>query len=84
MGYGHVHVAARNALVQVVIRMSKSSIREACPFCGRVGAQEVSHSPRWGYFVRCACHAVGPSSGSRQGAIDRWNERPEPVQGRLL
>ena len=30
-------------------------------------AQEVAHSARWGYFVRCVCHAVGPSSGSRQG-----------------
>ena len=64
--------------------MSKPNIREACPFCGRVGAQEVAHSQMWGYFVRCACRAVGPSSGSYQGAVDGWNTRPEPVQGRLL
>lgn len=64
--------------------MSNPKIREACPFCGRRDMQEVAHSPRWGYFVRCTCHAVGPSMGSRQGAIDAWNTRPEPKQGRLF
>lgn len=64
--------------------MSRSKIREACPFCGKRDMQEVSHSPRWGFFVRCVCHAVGPSSGSYQGAIDAWNNRPEPIQGRLF
>ena len=63
--------------------MGDPKIREHCPFCGRRDAQEVAHSARWGYFVRCVCHAVGPSSGSRQGAIDGWNNRPEPMQGRL-
>ena len=56
---------------------------EACPFCGKRDAQ-VKHSRNWGYFVSCSCTAVGPGRGSRQGAIDAWNNRPEPVQGRLL
>ena len=54
-----------------------------CPFCGKQDAQ-VKHSPRWGWFVSCSCTAVGPGRGSKEGAIEAWNERAEPVQGRLL
>lgn len=56
---------------------------EACPFCGRRDA-EVKHSPRWGYFVSCSCTAVGPGKASRDGAIEAWNHREAPIQGRLL
>ena len=54
----------------------------ACPFCGKRRAQ-VKHSPRWGYFVSCACTAVGPGRNTKDGAASAWNERVEPVQGRL-
>lgn len=65
--------------------MTDARIREVCPFCGRTDALEAASSGRWGHFVRCnRCHAAGPNAGSRQGAIDKWNERPEPVQGRLI
>ena len=50
-----------------------------CPFCGQQQAK-VKHSSRWGWFVSCQCAAVGPSSESREAAIDAWNTRPEPAQ----
>lgn len=53
-----------------------------CPFCGEQAAR-VKSSGRWGYFVSCTCAAVGPSSKSRAEAIERWNTRVEPKQGRL-
>ena len=56
---------------------------DPCPFCGRQSAQ-VKHSPRWGYFVSRTCTAVGPGRNTRDGAIDAWNTRLEPIQGRLL
>lgn len=60
-----------------------TELRKACPFCGKRDAQ-VKHSPRWGWFVSCRCAAVGPSAGSKQGAIDAWNRRPEPEQPSLF
>lgn len=56
---------------------------DACPFCGRQAAQ-IKHSPRWGWFVSCACTAVGPGKDSKEGAVKAWNTRVEPIQGRLL
>ena len=56
---------------------------EACPFCGKRDAQ-IKHSSNWGWFVSCQCHAVGPSTGSKDGAIKAWNTRVEAEQGRLL
>lgn len=53
-----------------------------CPFCGSEKLK-VKSSGRWGYFVACECHAVGPNFSSREGAIDAWNTRLEPRQGRL-
>ena len=65
--------------------MTDPRITEACPFCGRVDRLEIKSSKNWGHFVRCAnCKAVGSSAGSREGAIAAWNNRPEPIQGRLL
>jgi Lar family restriction alleviation protein len=55
---------------------------KSCPFCGSDDLR-VKSSGRWGWFVSCKCAAVGPSAGSREGAIERWNTRVEPVQGRL-
>lgn len=60
-------------------------INEPCPWCGRLETLEAASSGKWGYFVRCvSCHAAGPNSGSKQGAISKWNARTEPAQGRLL
>ena len=56
---------------------------EACPFCGKRDAA-CKHSPRWGYFVACACKATGTPACSTVGAWDNWNRRPEPEQGRRL
>lgn len=55
-----------------------------CPFCGERRAI-VKRSGRWGYFVSCACAAVGPNGASRKEAVERWNARVAtvPVQGRL-
>lgn len=50
-----------------------------CPFCGG-NAQTVKSSGRWGWFVSCRCAAVGPSSQSREAAIEAWNDRKEPEQ----
>lgn len=50
-----------------------------CPFCGG-NMQKVKSSGRWGWFVSCACAAVGPSADSREGAIEAWNRRSEPRQ----
>lgn len=55
---------------------------EACPFCGKRDAR-CKHSPRWGYFVACSCNATGTPAGNTKGAWDKWNARPEPMQGRL-
>ena len=57
--------------------------RKACPFCGK-DATEVKHSGNWGYFVRCKCTAVGPGRNTKEGAIEAWNTRVEPLQGRLI
>jgi len=53
-----------------------------CPFCGGTNLR-VKHSSHWGWFVSCKCAAVGPCAGSRESAIERWNNRPEPRQMRL-
>ena len=53
-----------------------------CPFCGG-NVQKVKSSGRWGWFVSCACAAVGPSADSRDEAIRAWNRRLEPRQIRL-
>lgn len=53
-----------------------------CPFCGERRAH-VKHSRMWGYFVACDCTAVGPGRATVAEAVDAWNERPEPKQGRL-
>ena len=46
-----------------------------CPFCGRTRTR-VKSSLRWGYFVGCnKCAAVGPSSSTPEGAIEKWNTR---------
>lgn len=45
--------------------------------------QRVKESGRWGWFVSCACAAVGPSADSRDEAIRAWNRRVEPRQMRL-
>lgn len=50
-----------------------------CPFNGCT-SQRVKSSGRWGWFVSCACGAVGPSADSREGAIEAWNRRSEPRQ----
>ena len=63
--------------------MARKAVYESCPFCGMQDAQ-VKHSSRWGWFVSCSCTAVGPGRGSKEGAIEAWNSRPEPMQGRLL
>lgn len=55
---------------------------KSCPFCGVQNAR-VKSSGRWGWFVSCECGAVGPSSGSKDEAISRWNNRIEPKQERL-
>lgn len=55
---------------------------EHCPFCGKNDAT-VKHSPRWGWFVACACKATGTPAGSKEGAIANWNRRAEPAQERL-
>ena len=58
---------------------------EFCPFCGKTGTQEVRNSAKWGWFVRCRhCKAVGPSAGSKEGAVAAYNTRPGAEQGRLL
>lgn len=62
--------------------MSATEELKPCPFCGGI-AQKVKSSGRWGWFVSCACAAVGPSSDSREDAIRAWNRRTEPLQGRL-
>lgn len=54
-----------------------------CPFCGG-SVQRVKSSGRWGWFVSCQCTAVGPSASTRELAIERWNERRQPRQMRLL
>jgi Lar family restriction alleviation protein len=56
---------------------------KSCPFCGS-DALRVKSSGRWGWFVSCECAAVGPSAGDRDSAIQKWNTRVEPKQGRLL
>ncbi len=53
-----------------------------CPFCGG-SMQKVKSSGRWGWFVSCACAAVGPSADSRTEAIRAWNRRVKPRQMRL-
>lgn len=53
-----------------------------CPFCGGRN-QRVKSSGRWGYFVSCACCAVGPSAQSREDAIAAWNTRKQPEQEQL-
>ena len=53
-----------------------------CPFCGG-SAQKVKSSGRWGWFVSCACAAVGPSAESKAEAIEAWNRRVEPRQIRM-
>ena len=53
-----------------------------CPFCGGED-QVVKHSNRWGWFVSCACTAVGPGKKSREMAILAWNARQEPKQTTL-
>lgn len=55
---------------------------EACPFCGSYNLK-VKSSERWGWFVSCECAAVGPSAGGRLTAIQKWNTRVKPMQGRL-
>jgi Lar family restriction alleviation protein len=56
---------------------------EPCPFCGKSRAR-VKNSQRWGYFVSCnLCAAVGPSSRTNDGAIEKWNRRISPAQGKL-
>ena len=56
---------------------------EHCPFCGKRNA-EVKRSANWGHFVSCRnCHAVGPSAGSRDGAVAGWNRRVEAEQPKL-
>ena len=56
---------------------------EPCPFCGVRNAVPRS-SGRWGWFVSCACNAVGPNAGSREGAIKAWNTRRPPSQPSLF
>lgn len=57
---------------------------QECPFCGGSDVL-VKHSGRWGWFVSCqACHAVGPSAGTRDVAVRRWNKRRGPVQPSLF
>ena len=51
-------------------------VLKPCPFCGSIGAT-VKHSGRWGWFVSCRCAAVGPSSSTKQEAIEAWNRRAE-------
>lgn len=51
-------------------------------FCGGK-AQKVKSSGRWGWFVSCACAAVGPSASSREEAVEAWNRRVEPRQTRM-
>lgn len=53
-----------------------------CPFCGG-STQRVKSSARWGYFVSCACGAVGPSSATSDTARQAWNTRKEPRQQQL-
>ena len=53
-----------------------------CPFCGRQTAKPKS-SGRWGWFVGCSCHAVGPNADTKEQAIELWNRRVEPMQTRL-
>ena len=55
---------------------------ESCPFCGSDNLK-VKSSGRWGWFVSCECGAVGPSAGSRESAVQKWNTKVEPKQGRL-
>jgi Lar family restriction alleviation protein len=55
---------------------------KSCPFCGGDNLK-VKSSGRWGWFVSCECAAVGPSASSRESAIQKWNTRVEPMQGRL-
>ena len=69
--------------LELVSMTSTSDELLPCPFCGGSG-QRVKHSGRWGWFVSCACAAVGPSSETREQAVARWNERSEPVQQRLF
>ena len=45
-----------------------------CPFCGGTD-QRVKSSGRWGWFVSCRCCAVGPSTASREEAVEAWNKR---------
>ena len=54
----------------------------ACPFCGG-HKQTPKNSGRWGWFVSCQCHAVGPNALTKEAAIKAWNTRVEPKQGRL-
>lgn len=53
-----------------------------CPFCGG-NKQTPKNSMRWGWFVSCACGAVGPSAATKEEAVKAWNTRQEPKQGRL-
>lgn len=53
-----------------------------CPFCGGQ-LLRIKNSGRWGWFVSCSCHAVGPSSNGPDEAVEAWNTRLGPKQTRL-
>ena len=56
---------------------------KSCPFCGG-DRLRLKNSMRWGYFVACnPSTAGGPSASSPESAIQKWNTRVEPMQGRL-
>ena len=55
---------------------------QPCPFCGGTRLTE-KQSTRWGYFISCSCHAVGPSARSKESAAHAWNTRVEQFQTRL-
>lgn len=46
----------------------------SCPFCGGIKLK-VKHGTNWGYFVACACKAVGPSAQTPDDAVLRWDHR---------